>query len=832
MTGRAASVLAAPLRVLWLALWLALSAVSPVAWLPGAAMAQDTGAIDLGAWETVAGRAEQIIAQGDGSDGDLRDLRATLADWRTRLLAAQTANAARIATLKAQIEALGPAPADGATEAEEIAARRAELAAQLTALQAPAIAAQEAWRRADGLIGEIDRILRDRQAQALMALGPSPLNPLNWQFALEALTAGLTTPVAEVRADLADPTARQEALSGLPVAFGLLLIAGALVLRGRSWMAGLRQRIEARTPPRWRGILMAPASLGQVLVPALGVIVASAGVGATRLGGEAVQVLLVALPVSGLMLFTALWLADRCFPPPEADAPHFPLPPEAQLRARFLVGLTGWIIAADTMLQAILTLPAAQANPGAADIVSYPLTVLGGLVLWQLGGILRKTITQADPAPAADDGAAPDDAHGDDDEAGPPPPPPSSARADGASLRDRLARAFGIGARMGALAGIVLGGLGYAEAGALLVGASILSLGLAGVVLVLQRLLSRLALALAAQAGLPEEGAGEGLLPVVTGLLLILGSLPLFALIWGAQPTDLAEIWARFLTGFRIGETRLAPADLVAFAVVFGAIYTATRLVQAGLRSSVLPRTTLDPGGQTAITAGVGYVGVFLAAIGGISAAGFDLSSLAIVAGALSVGIGFGLQNIVSNFVSGIILLIERPVSEGDWIEVGGVQGTVRSISVRSTRIETFDRSNVIVPNADLISNQVTNWTRFNRMGRLILPIGVAYGSDTRKVERILREVARRQPGLQRFPEPLVVFSGFGASSLDFELRVILLDVNDSLRMRSALNHAIAERFVAEGIEIPFPQQDIWLRNPETLRPQQPTPPSTPSQEV
>ena len=793
-----------------------------VVFAPLPVAAQEAPSIDLAAWDVVAGQAEAKAEDPATPDADLRALRAVLADWRTRLLAAQAANSSRIATLKGQLAALGAAPTEGAADAPEIATRRAELTDQLARLEAPSIAAEEAWRRADGLIGEIDKILRDRQAQALMTLGPSPLNPLNWEAALSPLLAGLNAPVAEVRRDLTDPAARQEALSNLPVAFGFLLIAGALTLRGRRWMAGLRQRIDQRSPQRWRGVLMAPASLGQVIVPALGVLSATVAFGATRLGGPAVETLLMAFPVAGLVLFTALWLGERCFPPPGSDDPHLPLSDDVQGRARLLVSAAGWILAADIMLDAVLMLPGADVAVGTVTVVSYPLTLLGGLVLWRLGGLLRLPAVVASDAPGADPAAsdpALSDAAGDDPDDGGPPAAPLAPVSDGNTLRDRLARLLGFGARACGLSGMVLSSFGYLEAAAVLVGSGILSLGLAGAVLVLQRLFARAALALAAQAGLTStEGASDGLLPVMTGMGLILGSLPLFALIWGAQPTDLIEIWQRFLSGFQIGDARLAPADLLWFAIVFGAIYSATRLVQTGLRSSVLPRTTLDPGGQTAIVAGVGYVGVFLAAVAGISAAGFDLSSLAIVAGALSVGIGFGLQNIVSNFVAGIILLVERPVSEGDWIEVGGVQGTVRSISVRSTRIETFDRANVIVPNADLVSNQVTNWTRFNRQGRLIVPVGVAYGTDTRLVERILRDIARVQPGIQRYPEPTVVFAGFGASSLDFELRVILLDVNNSLGMRSALNHAIAERFVAERIEIPFPQQDLWLRNPETLR--------------
>jgi len=737
-------------------------------------------------WQRTANRAERVLDAKRASNGALESLRLELTEYRQQFLDAGSQNADRIKTLRAQIEALGPAPEEGSSEPDNIATLRDELQSQLANLTAPQVLADLGYSRAQGLISEIDKLIRDRATRKLLERAPMPLNPENWPSAATDTANVLAAFWNETAGLLANATTRESIRSRLPLL--LLLSAAALLLlgRGRHWAkragAYLRE-LGGKGTGVWRFIV----SLLQVLLPYIGTVLLVRAIDLSGILGVRGTLLLDDVPLWSFLLFASHWLGERLYVY-QITNELIPFEPRSQGQVRVLLASLAFVLVLQLMLDRLDVIE--NFDDGTFAVLSWPLILLASLLLLRLNRIRAKQRRQ-DPDPA-----------GDDDE---------GAIAAGAS------RAMSVLRRLVfvlAVVAPVVGAFGYINAAIAIIYPVILTLALVTTLMVVQRFLSDI------YGWLTRDGQGaeDSLFAVMTGFVLALVSLPFLALIWGARTSDLTELWSRFLEGFNIGDTKISPTIFLTFVVVFAAGYVLTRLLQGSLRSSLLPKTKIDPGGQNAIVSGVGYIGIFLAALIAVSTAGLDLSSLAIVAGALSVGIGFGLQTIVSNFVSGIILLIERPVSKGDWIEVGGLMGYVRDISVRSTRIETFDRTDVIVPNSDLISGTVTNYTRGNTVGRVIVPVGVAYGTDPRKIEEILMDVAKSHPMVLMNPAPAVVFQGFGADSLDFEIRAILRDVNWVLSVKSDMNYEIAKRFDEAGIEIPFAQRDIWIRNPEALK--------------
>ncbi|WP_192931195.1 DUF3772 domain-containing protein [Gemmobacter serpentinus] len=721
---------------------------------------------DYAAWEALATRAERTITEGQASNSGLELLRGQLVDWRSKLQAAQSTNASRIQSLRDQITALGAAPTDGTEEAPEIADRRKQLNDQLQKAEAPGKAADEGYRRAAGLISEIDKEMRERQTAQLLKLWPTPANPANWGEAATAVGNSSRALWVEVATNWRSEARRTKFFDVLPGAIIMVLIALVLIFRGRRWIETFSNWLNrGADAARWRRVWSFVASLGQIVVPTAGVLLISVALRITELPGWlGIQVLTSLFP-AGFALFMAYWLGGRIFPKGDENAGPLGLPEQVRSEARFLVTLIGLTQGAEVVREALF--PVRLVAEAAVPVLALINILIMALLLWRFGHLINRAFAPGEP------------------------------RGEAAGFRDGVIRIIGKLLIAIAVVGPLLGAVGYTTAAQALIFPAGSSLMLVGLLLVLVQLISDIWRAVLGE-GAEEEG--QGLLPVLAGFLLTLASLPLFALLWGARVEDLGELWNRFTEGFMLGETRISPSNFLYFLILFILGYGATRLFQGALRSSILPKTRLDQGGRNAIVSGTGYVGIFLAVIVAVSAAGINLSGLAIVASALTVGIGFGLQNIVQNFVSGIILLIERPVSEGDWIEVGNVSGIVQSISVRSTRIQTFDRSDIIVPNGDLVSQRVTNWTRFSLTGRVVVPISVKFGQDTRKVTEILREIAEAQPLALLNPMPSVYLVGMAADSLNFEIRMLIRDVNFAAQVRSEVNHRVVERFIAEGI--------------------------------
>lgn len=265
--------------------------------------------------------------------------------------------------------------------------------------------------------------------------------------------------------------------------------------------------------------------------------------------------------------------------------------------------------------------------------------------------------------------------------------------------------------------------------------------------------------------------------------------------------------------GLTIGERHFSIALILAAGIVLYGAFLFSWAIQTLLLDGVILSRKMQQGVRISIARLVHYAVVLVGFVVTLSVLGFDFTNIAIIGGAVGVGIGFGMQTIVNNFVCGLIMLFERPVKVGDSVEFGNQQGRVKQVGLRATVVETYDNAEIVVPNADLITSQVTNWTLAERRRRLKLSVGVAYGSDVALVMQTLMECAENHSMVLSDPKPAVIFFGFGASSLDFELRVWIADFDHHLQVLTEINRDIDQRFRELNIEIPFPQRDLHLRS-------------------
>ena len=317
-----------------------------------------------------------------------------------------------------------------------------------------------------------------------------------------------------------------------------------------------------------------------------------------------------------------------------------------------------------------------------------------------------------------------------------------------------------------------------------------------------------------------------GFMQLVADLVIWIGFVVYLIYVWDESGTTLDRLVELVVLGGTVGNIQLVPLNIIGGILVFAGLLVVIGWMKRWIDRRWLQHIVIERGAREALITLFGYVGFIVAVLIGLTQAGVDLGGLAIVSGALALGIGFGMQEIANNFVSGLILLFERPIRAGDFVTVGDVEGFVRSIRIRATEIETLDNQNVLVPNSELISGRVTNWVLRDTFGRLRVVVGVAYGSDIEKVREILEAVANEHPEAitdGRAPAPRALFMGFGDSSLDFELRVRIARIDRRFSVQSDINFSIDQAFREANITIPFPQRDLHLISfPEQQKPEAP----------
>ncbi len=288
-------------------------------------------------------------------------------------------------------------------------------------------------------------------------------------------------------------------------------------------------------------------------------------------------------------------------------------------------------------------------------------------------------------------------------------------------------------------------------------------------------------------------------------------------IVTSAQQIFAGLFWLFTTPFFNIGSNSLSLGLIVQLILLALTVFVISRAISEWIKRKLLVRVGLDRGSREAIASVLSYLLVGLGFMIVLQTAGINLSSLTVFAGVIGIGVGFGLQNLASNFISGLTLLVEQPIRVGDFIEIENLLGTVENISIRSTIVRTLNGVVVIVPNIRFVENHIINWSYKDSNCRIHLPIGVAYGSDPVLVTEALLAAARMETGVLSSPPPKVWFKAFGESSLDFELVLWIDQPQNSDPIKSSLNFLIEHEFRYRGIEIPFPQRDVTIRNLEKL---------------
>lgn len=757
-------------------------------------------------WEGILNTAEKMLQRDDLSPLEIQtttqSLTAVITDAQTVRATSQQA----VQSVAAELKSLGPAPVDGAAvEDEKVAATRAALSKKQAELDGYISQAQLSTVRAQNLIATFGVHEQGQLTAQLFKRLPSPLRPSVWLEAWQQLLVAVNDTANAPRQWWRAIAAQR--MEGIILIGGLLLIATSLLI-GWQLHGFLRRRWGSNSniedPSHARRILAAGSTaIADILLPciflaALGILVTEIipvkSDFFTKLVGGITINMIVFLLVSGL--------ARATLSPHAPTWRVIPVTPQGALQIARKVTLLAIAVATFNLIYLMATKDAIEAPAAFRACNTFLRDIVVGIIALSL---LRREYW-----------AAPD------------------ARLTG--ILAFVRRFLIVIACISPL--LSLTGYSYLSEQILIaVTATLVVVGLAW--LLRSALLEGLARLLGSEV--TDEGAAA--LPGTTQALrlsfwarllvetiLWLPAFYLLLVIYGLSPSLLNLIINRAVGGIQVGQVTLSLSEIVlALFVLVAGLFIVGR-VKRWLSDQILPKSRFDVGLQNSVTAGFGYIGSIIVITLTIVTLGIDLSNIAIIAGALSVGVGFGLKTIVENFVAGILILIERPIKVGDWIVVGGTEGTVKRISVRSTEVETFDNASVIFPNSELIANSVVNWTLRDRIIRIVIPLRVVPGTDTNLVRDVLLDCARQQRRICAEPSPSVLFRRFVDIGLEFELRCFVIDTTYVNQVTSDLNLAIDNAFRAHNIDMAHtasvvrPKIDITSQPPVTEANKQPTP--------
>jgi len=696
----------------------------------------------------------------------------------------------KIAEAKAQVDNLGLVPDGG--EPSAVAAQRAELESIYGNLQAAKNVAESAKLRADQLATRIQEIRRQRFTERLFERSPEAHSTTTWQRAPSQFGLAFQRVWQEATSWWENLERRVEAIQLLIIG---ALIAAATIFAARRGVRHFWSWSEPGEPPYWlRSTSAAWVILLRTLPVAATACFLYASFSYQGLISENIAVLAYSALRSLLIVAAVAALTATALAPSQPRWRLLPMSDEAAERIRWLVVALSVLYSFALFLDTVRTV----------FNVAFALTVVQSFVssIVIAGLVIAILLTPRNPPETGED----------------TPQFEWVKKLNwplwGVAILILLTALTGyIGLARFITAQLIVTGTIICVVYLLMVWVDAVGESMGNEDSVIGRwLMSR--------AGLEQRRRQQLSLPVTLTLkvAVLFFTVPLVLLQWGFDWQDISQRGSGFLFSFKVGQTEISIAAIFAAVVVFVIGYIVARLFQNWLDRRVLETAGISGGARHSIRTAVGYAGVVVAALVSISYAGLDLSNIALVAGALSVGIGLGLQSIVNNFVSGLILLAERPIKVGDWVVVGEEQGFVKKISVRATEIETFDRANVLIPNSSFISGNVKNWTLHNYSGRVAITVGVHYTSDARQVRDLLLQVAKAHPMVMTNPGPFVYFDDFAADALSFTLYAYTYDITESLGLRTELRIQILEAFRDAEIEIPYRQTDIHFRNLEALR--------------